>query len=78
MDKSILSVSEHDALPGWVIDRAAVYMMHRYGAAALKRAASRRRFLLRTGDELAADHWKRVAAAIAALAKHRASPVEIL
>ena len=52
-------------LPDWVIDRAAAYMIRRYGRVALSRAASRRRVLLREGDAVAATHWTRVAEAIA-------------
>jgi hypothetical protein len=54
-----------EALPEWVIDRAADYMLRRYGRAALNRAASRHRILRRQGDDLAATHWMRVAEAIA-------------
>ena len=54
-----------DALPEWVIDRAADYMLRRYGRAALNRAASRHRILRRQGDDLAVTHWMRVAEAIA-------------
>jgi hypothetical protein len=56
-----------DGLPEWVIDRAAEYMVRRYGRAALNRAASRQRILRRQGDDLAAAHWMRVAEAIAAI-----------
>jgi hypothetical protein len=54
-----------EPLPEWVVDRAADYMRRRYGEAALKRAAARRRFLSRIGDDQAAAHWMRVAEAIA-------------
>jgi hypothetical protein len=60
-----------DALPEWVIARAAEYMVRRYGRAALNRAASRHRVLRRQGDDLAAIHWMRVAEAIAALANRQ-------
>ena len=64
-------------LPGWVVDRAAEYMVRRYGIAALKRAAARQRFLLRIGDDGAAAHWMRVGEAIAAITR-RAAEAEAL
>jgi hypothetical protein len=62
------------ALPEWVIDRAAAYMMRRYGQAALKRADSRHRFLREQGQDQAADHWMKVAETIATIARRRAQP----
>ena len=59
-------------LPKWVIDRAAAYMMRRYGHAALKRADSRHRFLRQQGQDQAADHWMKVAETIAMIASRRA------
>lgn len=67
-NSATLAPTSEQILPAWIVDRAAAYMMRRYGTAALRRAASRRRFLLRAGDDLAAAHWMRVAEAIAASA----------
>lgn len=53
-----------DRLPGWIIERAAAYMLHRYGRAARMRAAARHRALLDLGDHRTAAHWLRVTAAI--------------
>lgn len=54
-------------LPDWVVDRAAEYMVRRYGAEAYTRATARHTFLRENGYEEAADHWIKVAEAIAAL-----------
>jgi hypothetical protein len=53
-------------VPAWVIDRAAAYMMRRYGKVAMRRAVSRRRFLSQHGEAEAAVLWSRVADAIRA------------
>jgi hypothetical protein len=48
------------ALPGWVIERAATYMLRRYGSAATVRALARHRTLLDEGRQEAAADWLRV------------------
>jgi hypothetical protein len=80
MDKATLAPAPtaDGVLPGWVVDRAAEYMVRRYGVAALKRAAARQRFLLGIGDDRAAAHWMRVAEAIAASIRRHAAVAEAL
>lgn len=80
MDKATLAPAPtaDGVLPGWVVDRAAEYMVRRYGGGALKRAAARQRFLLRTGDDRAAAQWMRVAEAIAAIIRRHAAEAEAL
>lgn len=49
-----------ESLPGWIIARAAAYMLRRYGSAAGLRAAARHRLLLDRGEHEAAADWQRV------------------
>ena len=58
-------------LPGWVIDRAADYMVRRYGRSAMRRARSRQKFLSEHGEAEAAALWARVADAIRATSQMR-------
>lgn len=47
-------------LPGWVIERAATYMLRRYGSSARTRALERHHTLLDEGLPQAAADWLRV------------------
>jgi hypothetical protein len=67
MDQSLspeLVRTGNQALPGWVIDRAADYMVRRYGRSAMRRARSRQKFLFEHGELEAAALWAMVADAI--------------
>lgn len=69
MDQSLLPElvrTGSPTLPGWVIDRAADYMMRRYGRSAMRRARSRQKFLSEHGEPEAAALWAMVADAIRA------------
>jgi hypothetical protein len=61
-------------LPGWVIRRAADYMVRRYGRAAMRRAVSRQKFLSEHGEREAAALWAMVAEAIRATASPLRKP----
>ena len=49
------------SLPGWIIERAAAYMLRRYGRAAMMRATARHRILVDRGEHGIAADWLRVA-----------------
>jgi hypothetical protein len=72
MDQSLspeLVRTDGPALPGWVINRAADYMVRRYGRSALRRARSRQKFLFEHGEPEAAALWAMVADAIRAMSQ---------
>jgi hypothetical protein len=56
----LLSDHVSDSLPRWIIERAAIYMLSRYGRTAMMRATARHRELLDQGEHKAAADWLRV------------------
>jgi hypothetical protein len=67
----LLPDSIFDSLPAWIIERAAAYMLRRYGRAAMMRAAARHRLLLDQGEHAVAADWLRVTEEIERLGNAR-------